>query len=318
MPVPSTRPGWGAIPYEGGVTFRVWAPFTPGNVAVSGVFNGWSTTSTLLASEGASGTWSADVPGAAPGNEYKFIMDGSPNWRLDARSRSVTDAQGNSIVYDPRAFVWPAEQFAMPAWNQLVIYELHIGTFYDITPTAPGTFANATQKLSYLAELGINAIEVMPVHAFAGAYDEGYDVANPFAVENVYGGADAFKSFIAAAHAQGIAVILDVVYNHWGPDELTLWQYDTWSENGYGGIYFYEDWRSWTPWTTMGRPDYGRPEVQAYIQDNASMWLNEFQVDGLRWDSVAFTRNVYGNDNDPGNDLADGWKLIQSVSDSKN
>lgn len=318
-PAPSGRPGIGATPYPGGVTFRVFAPFAQ-SVGLAGTFNGWSATDTPLVSEGASGNWSLDVDGAAAGNQYRFIMNRQSTWSPDARSRSVTDASstGNSIIYDPNAFVWPAPGFTMATWNQLVIYELHIGTFYDPSPNGPGTFADAALKLQYLADLGINAIEAMPVHEFGNNWNVGYDVASPYAVETAYGGTDAFKSFVAAAHRQGIAVILDVVYNHWGPDELCLWRYDDWSMNGWGGIYFYEDWRAWTPWTAAGRPDYGRGEVRQYIRDNAMMWLQEFCVDGLRWDSVSFTRNVYGNDNDPANDLPDGWSLIQWVSDQRN
>jgi 1,4-alpha-glucan branching enzyme len=307
----------GATLFPGGVTFRVFAPFAQ-SVGLAGTFNGWSPTSTPLAPEGSSGNWSLDVPAAGPGDEYRFIMNGQTTWSLDARSRSVAAATGNSIVYDPNAFAWPATTFTTPAWNQLVIYELHIGTFYDTTPNAPGTFANAAQKLPYLAALGINAVEVMPVQEFGDAWNEGYDVANPFAVEAVYGGADAFKTFVAAAHAQGIAVILDVVYNHWGPVDLALWRYDGWFMDGWGGIYFYQDGRAVTPWTSTGRPDYGRGEVRQYIHDNAMQWLQEFRLDGLRWDSVSYTRNVYGNDNDPANDLPAGWSLIQWVSDEKN
>jgi 1,4-alpha-glucan branching enzyme len=315
MPSPSIRPGMGATPYAGGVTFRVWAPFAR-SVAVAGQFNAWSASATPLASEGSSGNWSADVSAAAAGDQYRFVVNDQAAWSLDARSRSL--AAGNSVVYDPNAFARPGEPFTMPGWNELVVYELHVGTFYDVTPNAPGTFRSAMQKLPYLAGLGINAIEVMPVQDFGSAYDEGYDVANPFCVDTTYGGVDDFKAFVDAAHAQGIAVILDVVYNHWGPANLTLWRYDLWYESDWGGIYFYQDWRAWTAFTSTGRPDYGRGEVRQYIRDNAMMWLQEFQVDGLRWDSVSFTRNVYGNDDDPPGDLPDGWSLIQWVSDEKN
>jgi 1,4-alpha-glucan branching enzyme len=314
---PSTRAGMGAIPFAGGVTFRVWAPFAS-SVSVSGSFNGWSGAATPLASEGSSGNWSIDLSTAKAGDEYRFVIDGNPIWRLDARSLAVTDAAGNSVVYDQSAYAWSGGTFQMPDWNALVIYELHIGTFHDLTPNGPGTFQDAMQKLPYLAGLGINAIEVMPVHDFSGAYNLGYDVANLFAVDTTYGGADAFKAFVDAAHQNNIAVILDVVYNHIGPDGVAIWQYDLWCENGGGGIYFYQDWRAWTVWTERGRPDYGRDEVQQYICDNAWMWLADYRVDGLRWDSVSYTRNVYGNDNDTDHDLADGWRLIQRVSDRKN
>ena len=137
-----------------------------------------------------------------------------------------------------------------------MIYELHVGSF-----TAPdgglGTFASLTDKLDHLVELGVNAVELMPVMEFAGDRSWGYNPAHLFAVESSYGGPDALKRFVRTCHQRGIAVIIDVVYNHFGPSDLDLWQFDGWSENDKGGIYFYNDWRSSTPWGDA-RPDYGR------------------------------------------------------------
>lgn len=107
---------------------------------------------------------------------------------------------------------------------------------------------------------------------------------------------------------------MDVVYNHCGPSDLDLWQFDGWNENDKGGIYFYNDWRAKTPWGET-RPDYGRSEVREYIRDNSLMWFQEFGVDGLRWDMTAFIRNVNGRDNDPASDLPDGWSLMQWVNE---
>jgi 1,4-alpha-glucan branching enzyme len=104
-----------------------------------------------------------------------------------------------------------------------------------------------------------------------------------------------------------------VVYNHFGPGDLDLWQFDGWSEHGGGGIYFYKDGRAKTPWGP--RPDYGRPEVRQFIRDNALMWLHEYRVDGLRWDATAHIRNIFGNDNNPANDIPAGWSLMQWIND---
>jgi 1,4-alpha-glucan branching enzyme len=145
----------------------------------------------------------------------------------------------------------------------------------------------------------------MPTAEFATDYSWGYNPANPFAVEEAYGGSDGLMDFIDAAHAQGIAVVLDVVYNHWGPGDNALWRFDGWGEPGKGGIYFYQDWRSRTPWGD--RPDYGRAEVRQFIRDNALMWLEEYQADGLRWDATHYIRDVNGNDSDPASALPDGW-----------
>ena len=105
-----------------------------------------------------------------------------------------------------------------------------------------------------------------------------------------------------------------MVYNHFGPGDLGLWQFDGWSENNLGGIYFYNDWRASTPWGES-RPDYGRGEVRSYIRDNALMWLNHYGVDGLRWDATVYVRSCRGNPNDPGDALGDGWTLCQWLND---
>ena len=170
------------------------------------------------------------------------------------------------------------------------------------------------RKLSYLHALGVNAIELMPVKEFAGDYSWGYNPAHPFAVANAYGGREALRALIRAAHEHGIAVFIDVVYNHFGPQELALWQYDGWHENGHGGIYFYNDWRAKTPWAHT-RPDYGRPEVRRYLAENARMWLQELGADGLRWDATSYIRTASGFDGDAANHLPDGWNLMRRIND---
>ncbi|MFN0067717.1 MAG: alpha-amylase family glycosyl hydrolase [Limisphaerales bacterium] len=178
----------------------------------------------------------------------------------------------------------------------------------------PGTFASAIEKFPYLKELGVNTVEVMPVAEFVGDFSWGYNPAHPYAVESVYGGPDGLLEFVEAAHAHGLAVILDVVYNHFGPGDASMWQFDGWSENGYGGIYFYNDGRAATPWGDS-RPDYGRAEVRAYLRDNAIMWLQDFGVDGLRWDATVYIRSCSGRPDGPGDDLKEGWGLIQWIND---
>ncbi len=147
----------------------------------------------------------------------------------------------------------------------------------------------------------------MPLAEFAGDYSWGYNPAHPFAIETAYGGVDGLKLFIREAHKRGIAVIIDVVYNHFGPSDLDLWQFDGWSENGKGGIYFFNDHRSSTPWGET-RPDYGRNEVRQYIFDNAMMWLEDFRADGLRYDMTLYIR---AKDHDPNNAIEEGFTLLQ-------
>jgi 1,4-alpha-glucan branching enzyme len=302
----------GAIPYSSGVAFRVWAP-NASRVFVCGTFNGWAPDATPLVSE-RNGFWSTDVPGAKAGDGYKFrILNGEQElWRIDPYARQVTNSVGEAVVVDP-AFDWGDDDFRAPAWNAMTIYEMHVGTFTAGPNGEPGDFDMAVEKLPHLAELGVNTILVMPPSEFPGDISWGYNPSHLFAVESSYGGPLAFKRFVQAAHQQGMAVLLDVVYNHFGPSDLDLWQFDGWSENGMGGIYFYSDWRANTPWGDT-RPDYGREEVRQYIRDNALMWLHDYHVDGLRFDATAYIRNVKGNDN-PGDDLPEGWNLLRWIND---
>ena len=311
---PSARQGMGTILYAGGAAFRVWAPFATA-VGVAGTFNAWSPTANPFANEG-NGFWSADVPGVKVGDEYQFVITNGAQpliWHKNPYASEVVNASGNAIVHDPD-FDWTGDNFTMPAWNELVIYEIHTGSFDDAPGTGPGTFDEIIPKLPYLADLGVNAIEIMPVAEYAGDYSWGYNPSQPFAVENEQGGAQGLYQFIKAAHAQGIAVILDVVYNHFGPGDLDLWVFDGWTDPSHnGGIYFYDNIRAQTPWGAT-RPDYGRAEVRQYLRDNALFWLNKYRLDGLRFDSVVNIRNRNGNNNDPADDLPDGWSLLQWIN----
>lgn len=307
-------PGMGAVLTEDGVLFRVWAPHATA-VAVMGSFNEWSDSAHTLSAED-NGYWAGVIKAVKGRAEYKFVIQQGEHkfTRLDPYAREVTNSIGNAVVQaDP--FDWGENRFVMPAWNSLVIYEMHIGTFHDtnLTDGKPSTFYEAAKRLPYLQELGINAIELMPPMEFPGAHSWGYNPAHLFAIESDYGGPLAFKHFIKAAHDHGIAVILDVVYNHLGPSDLDLWQFDGWQENGMGGIYFYNDWRAQTPWGAT-RPDYGRGEVRQFLRDNALMWFEDYHVDGLRWDSTLYMRTVNGNANDPGNEIAEAWTLMQWIN----
>jgi 1,4-alpha-glucan branching enzyme len=304
---PSTRPGMGTILYDGGVTFRVWAPFAS-SVFAAGTFNNGSDTANPFAREG-NGYWSVDVPGAKIGDQYLFIIRNGdqPLERKNPYASEVVNSSGKAIVHDPN-FDWTGEDFVMPPRNELVIYEMHIGSFNDAEGGGPGTFDEVVPKLGYLRNLGINVIEIMPVLEFPRDFSWGYNPSNPFAVESSLGGPQGLQRFVKAAHAQGIAVIMDVVYNHFGPEELDLWRFDGWSDwNHNGGIYFYDNDRVHTDWGDT-RPDYGRPEVRRYLRDNALFWLNKYRIDGLRFDSVINIRCVDGRD------LPDGWSLLQWIN----
>jgi len=302
--------GMGSIPHVGGVAFRVWAPHAE-RVSVIGTFNAWDGDKHPLEAED-NGYWYTDVAEAGIGDQYKFLLTTANGEfkRIDPYAREVTSSVGNAIVHNP-FFNWDGDDFHLAPWNELAIYELHVGTFNDQgDDNLPGKFSSVSARLGHLKKLGVNAIQIMPVGEFAGDRSWGYNPAHIFSVEIAYGGPLAFKQFIKRAHQEGIAVILDVVYNHLGPSDLDLWQFDGWSENDRGGIYFYNDDRAITPWGET-RPDYGRGEVRHFLLDNVLMWLEEYHVDGIRFDCTQFIRTVNGAGTQ---DLPDGWSLLQWIN----
>ncbi len=299
--------GMGCLPHQNGVAFRVWAPHAQ-QVSVVGDFNDWDEKSHVLQAEDNS-LWYLDVPAAKIGDEYLYIIvNGKQKLsRIDPYSREVTNSVGNSVVHDPD-FDWDGDDFNLAAFNELVVYEMHVGTFNRSRPDVTGTFDRVVRKLDYLRRLGVNCIQLMPTAEFAGDQSWGYNPAHIFAVESAYGGPVGLKELVKLAHQHGIAVILDVVYNHFGPSDLAIWQFDGWSQDGKGGIYFYNDWRSSTPWGES-RPDYGRNEVRNFIHDNAMMWLDDYHMDGLRYDMTLYMRSVDG-----ARDLPEGWSLTQWIN----
>jgi 1,4-alpha-glucan branching enzyme len=301
----------GAIVHKSGVSFRVWAPFAS-SVAVSGHFNNWG--ENPMESEG-DGYWHADVREARAGMEYKFVIKNGDRVlrKNDPRALHFTTAPGNSVIVDWR-FDWGEDNFTPIPAEQQVIYELHVGTFSRPDPSICGTFYDVINKLDYLKDLGVNMIELLPISTMMMDRGWGYAIDYIYSVESLYGGRRAFLKFVKEAHARGIGVILDVVYNHFGPDtSLDLWQFDGWGQDNKGGIYFYNDWRSETPWGST-RPDFGRTEVRQYMTDNVRMWMHECRVDGLRVDSTIFIRNAKGYNDNPDTDLPEGWQLLQQIN----
>lgn len=304
-PASADHTGMGAIPYATGVTFRVWTKFAS-SVSVAGDFNGWVPGATPLARDGASDYWSVDVSGATVGQAYKFCLTqagtGAVLWRMDPYASSVQqkpDGTINSLVAS-KDTAYDEAGYSTPRWNEAVIYELHIPTFTTQPDGSDGTFATALTRLPDLADLGINAIEIMPLGQFTGVSITGYNPGYIFAVEDTFGGPDGFRTFVNQAHAHGIAVILDVVYNHL--EGLDMWRFDGWSNLGTtcpydppnttdGGIYFFQDRRSHTPYG-HARFDLGRQEVCQYLFDNAMRWLKDRFVDGLRFDSTTSIRAI--------------------------
>lgn len=301
----------GANLTKDGVEFRVWAPFAQSVTALVNESFSWN--ETPLQSEG-DGYWSGQTKDAKAGQSYKYRIltpDGNTLERNDPRARQLTVSDNGSSVIVDLGFDWGASKNPAIPKEKQIIYELHIGTFHRPDASTAGTFATAIEKLDYLQGLGINTIELMPVTSMVTSHGWGYAPNYIYSVENSYGGRHGMLEFVKACHDRGIGVILDVVYNHFGSN-TDLWQFDGWSENNRGGIYFYNDDRGDTPWG--GRPDYGRPEVRQFILDNVAMWFTEYHVDGLRIDSTSYMRNTEGPSGDTAHDIADAWQILQDIT----
>jgi 1,4-alpha-glucan branching enzyme len=290
--------GPGIVSTDGGTVFRVWAPHSD-EVKLRGDFGDFAMT------RGSDNVWSALVPSASPGQHYHYDVgfDGGVFHRTDPRARQVDPMTKDGVLYDGQAYAWQAGEFVPPPRSQQVIYELHVGTF-----TTPGTYRNAVEKLDWVAALGVNMIELMPVSEFSTTTSWGYNPSELFAVEGSYGTPDDFKALVDAAHARGIGVIIDVVHNHYsdGP-YLRCWDGAC---LGAKGIYFYTDNRENTDWGP--RPDFGRTEIRDFVTDNALMWIGEYRCDGLRWDSTSNIRSAANGTID----IPDGFHLLQRANDA--
>jgi maltooligosyltrehalose trehalohydrolase len=218
------------------------------------------------------GWWRIAVEQAGSGTDYGFVLDDDTKAWPDPRSlRQPHGVHGASQVYDQSSFVWSDSEWQAPPFSRAVIYELHVGTF-----TEQGVFDSAIERLNYLVELGITHVELMPVAAFPGGQGWGYDGASLFAVDEGYGGPDGLKRLVDACHARGLAVLLDVVYNHFGP---------VGNYSGKYGPYMTEKHR--TPWGgAVNFEDWGSDDVRRFFCDNALMWMRDYHIDGLRLDAV--------------------------------
>src|SRR5271170_7241347 len=218
-----------------------------------------------------SGWWTSTVAEAGPGSDYTFRLDGGPP-RPDPRSAFQPQGiHGPSRVVDHAAFAWSDAGWRGIPLAGSVLYECHVGTF-----SAAGTFDGAIEHLGYLAGLGVDAIELMPVAEFSGDRGWGYDGVDLFAPHHAYGGPDALKRLIDAAHGTGLGVVMDVVYNHLGPAGNYLPEF---------GPYFSAQHRTtWGPAVNFDGP--GSDEVRRFVIDNALMWLRDYHCDGLRLDAV--------------------------------
>ena len=260
-----------AVLPDGGVRFRLWAP------AARQVDLVLDDQAEQPLHRLAGGWFERIEPGASAGSRYRFRIDGDLLVPDPASRRNPDDVHGPSQVIDPATFDWQDQDWRGRPWHEAVIYELHIGTF---SPT--GNFAGVMERLDHLADLGVTAIELMPVADFPGRRGWGYDGVLPFAPETSYGTPDEFKRLVQAAHARGLMVFLDVVYNHFGPDGNYL--------HVYAPTFFNPE--RHTPWgAAINFDGADSATVREFFIHNALYWIEEFHVDGLRLDAIHAIRD---------------------------
>lgn len=252
---------WGPVFASGGVRFRLWAPDEE-NLHLH--LNGRDFPMERLAD----GWFEAFHPDARPGDGYGFRLGDGALVPDPASRAQLDDVHGLSRVVDPEGYRWQTDWKGRP-WHEAVIYEIHVGAF-----TPEGTFAAAAEKLHNLASIGVTAVEIMPVAQFAGSRGWGYDGVLLYAPHPAYGTPEDLKALVDAAHAAGLMVLLDVVFNHFGPEGNYL--------PSYASEFFVEE--RHTPWGAAIA--YERPAVRRFFTDCALYWLEEFRFDGLRLDAV--------------------------------
>ncbi|OGA46222.1 MAG: malto-oligosyltrehalose trehalohydrolase [Betaproteobacteria bacterium RIFCSPLOWO2_12_FULL_62_58] len=254
---------------ERGVRFRLWAP---GVQAVELCLEGPQPAMALTMASRGEGWFGLTTRAALPGTRYRFRVGGEHCVPDPASRCNPQDVHGASEVIDPDAYAWRDDDWLGRPWREAVIYELHVGAF-----TPEGTFKAAARRLPYLQELGVAAVELMPVADFPGARNWGYDGVLPFAPDSRYGRPEDMKRLVNEAHRLGLMVLLDVVYNHFGPDGNYLHVY----ARGFFSA------RDRTPWgAAIGFDAPGSRVVRDFFIHNALYWLEEFHLDGLRLDAV--------------------------------
>ena len=254
---------------DGGVRFALWAPAAD---RVDLCLRDEGRPLALPMTAGDDGWFELRTRRARAGSSYRYRIDGGPLVPDPAARFQPGDVHGDSEVIDPRAHAWRDGAWRGRAWEEAVIYELHVGAF-----TPAGTFAGAAEKLDHLRALGVTAVELMPVADFPGARNWGYDGVLLYAPDARYGRPEDLKALIDAAHARGMMVFLDVVYNHFGPEGNYL--------HGYAPQFFTE--RRHTPWgAAIDFDGAGSRTVREFYVHNALYWLDEYRFDGLRLDAV--------------------------------
>lgn len=257
----------GAELVEGGVRYRTWCKHERADVLIIDE-NGTVLRIVPLSAEG-DGYFSAVDPSGAANDLYQYRFGESQGWPDPASRFQPHGVHGPSMVVDPTSYGWNDHGWSAPPYSELIIYELHVGTF-----TPEGTFSSTIARLDHLVALGVTAIELMPLGDFPGERNWGYDGVMLYAPARAYGRPDDLRAVVDAAHALGLAVILDVVYNHLGPDGNYLSVY----HSGYMNEKLH------TPWGAA--LNYAAKPVRAFFVENPSYWMREFHIDGFRLDAT--------------------------------
>jgi 1,4-alpha-glucan branching enzyme len=307
-----------------GCNFKVWAPNAQ-EVFVVGDFNSWDKTKDKLDKNDSDGTWSGFVGEAKAEDKYKYYIIGPTwnsqlLWKPDPYARQMEHSAGSSIIKDEKVFFWEDSEFK-PAWvkedcnscfEEAVIYELHVGTFSGKNDgfEKNGNFKKLISKLDYLEKLGINTIEILPIHENMFDFYLGYAPIALMPIESSYGTGitdgkayDELKEFINEAHKKNISVIVDVVFNHLLTidadecDDKWLLNYDGDTFYDKGGIYFSGNITKWGP-----AINWEKDEIKKYVEDTCRFYLEELHIDGLRWDVTAEIKNK-----------PNGWNAMREI-----
>jgi 1,4-alpha-glucan branching enzyme len=289
---------YGATVATGGAVFRVWAPGAS-SCHVRGEFNSWDLGDPMTRR---GEDFILFVSGASTGDEYKYFFSPGDIWKPDARARAFNSGNNsNSIIEDPFGYQWQIEDFETPRQDEMVVYQLHTGSFAGRNDPLgsvphPSGYIDVAARAGHLADLGINTVMVNPITEFPGDHSAGYNPITAWAPEWIYGSADDFKEMVDALHQNGIAILLDIVWNHFSYDANYLWYYD-------GTQFYFDDPAADTPWGAQA--DFDSEGVRDYYIHSALHWLEEYRIDGFRMDATDFMNHVQGS----------GWSLMQELND---
>ena len=283
----------------GGTVFRVWAPGAT-TAHVRGDFNGWTDANpmTKLGEH-----FIAHVAPTFDQQMYKYYFDENL-WKPDPRARAlVPSSSDNSRIVNPFLYGWTVPDFQTPPLEQMVIYQMHVGTFPGRndplgSPPFPADYVDVAARVAHLADLGVNAVMINPVTEFPGDESAGYNPQSQWSVESAYGTPEGLRVMVDSLHARGIAVLLDVVWNHFTVNSNFMWTYD-------GTQIYFDSPQVDTPWGAQA--DFDAPAVRDYFAHSAHYWLEEYRIDGFRMDATDFMDN--------GLHAASGWYLMQRLND---